>query len=618
MSTPRGAYTFGTLAQFLQGQPATNFAWWVNNYTDPVNGQTYSSQFARGMHLMSYGVYAEDTYKFKQNLTFTYGLRWEYASAPSESHDRISNLYGPNCTPYSCAAPTVGGPWYHPPKDNFAPRVGFNWDPFKKGKTSVRGGVGVFFQEMEDDTWYPSLASQPPYTIAVALNTSNSAGVSIPFKNAANNSNAALNTFLASNPNIFTRETYGGAEAPNFKTPTKYAYNLAMQQELPGHISLMVGYVGSVARHQGRTFNYQDYFPTTIETPGQLPSVNGTVIPGSTINPNCITPGSITCYYWAGIGTANANLITPSTAGYAAIAPYATDCRGGAIAPPCYNNPNWNNAVGGNVFDGNAHYNALQVTAERRVSPGLFLRFNYTYARCIADSGDNLPGQYTNGGSAAFPLIYIHNAGAGRCAYLGTNAANFTLTYDVPFGKMVSSAFAKAVIGGWQITSQTAVSSGVPFSVSEGFSQSRYTTAAVTAGGDRPDWAAPSAACPNPTPEGAINKRNPVNYVNSACFALAPQGFLGNVAPLVFTGPNLINTDISLRKTFRLAESKSIVLSADMFNAFNRTNFSAPTVLSAFTTAGVRNTQLGAINSNNPYATVTTSRQFQINGRFVF
>ena len=621
MSTPRGAYTFGTLAQFLAGGPATAFSWWVNNYTDPNNGKTYESTFARGMHLMSYGVYAEDTFKFKQNVTFTLGLRWEYASAPAERFNQISNLFGPGCTPYTCATPTVGAPWYNPPKDNFAPRIGFNWDPLKKGTTSVRGGAGVFFQEVEDDTWYPSLASQPPFTIAVSL----PAAVSIPFINAPQSSNSALNTFLAANPNIFTRETYGGAENPNFKTPTKYAYNLTIQQQLPDHFSLMVGYVGSLARHQGRTFAYQDYFPTAIATPGQAPAVNGVPIPGATINPNCTFPGELTCYYWAGAGTTNANLLGNAVGVNGATAntvPYATTCgpnaaAGGTNRTNCYNNPNWNNSIGGNVFDGNAHYNAMQVAIERRMSPGLFLRFNYTWASCIADSGDNLPGQYTNGGSAGFPLIYLHGAGHGRCAYLGNQAANFTLTYDIPFGRNFTG-LSRTLAGGWQITSQTAVSAGVPFTVSQGLSESRYTTSAVTAGADRPNWAAPSAACPNPTPDGAINKRNPVNYVNAACFALAPQGYLGDIGPLIFTGPNLINTDVSLRKTFRVTESKSIVFSADMFNAFNRTNFSAPTVLNAFTTSGAPNSGLGGINVNNPYATVTTSRQFQVNGRFNF
>jgi carboxypeptidase family protein len=617
MSTPRGAYTFGTLAQFLNGGPATAFAWWVQNYTDPLNGQHYDSNFARGVRLMSYGVYAEDTYKVKSNLTVTYGLRWEYATSPAEEHNRISNLYAQDgsCNPFTCAAPQVGAPWYHPPKDNFAPRVGFNWDPFKKGKTSVRGGAGIMFAEMEDDYWYPTLASQPPFTVAVALPNQ----VSIPFNNVNGTSNSALNTFLAANPNIYTRETYGGAEFPNFKTPTKYAFNLAIQQELPDHISLSIGYVGSQARHQGRTYNYSDYFPTTIETPGQLPAVNGVPIPNSVVNPNCITPGSIECYYWVGSGASNANVLPTTTPNYATLyAPYAYACQGGAIKPPCYNNPNWSNAVGGNITDGNASYNALQAVLMRRMSPGLFARFNYTFAKCIADSGDNLPGQYTNGGSAAFPLIFSHSAGRGRCAYLGTNSANFTLTYDVPWGRASQSMLVKDLLANWEITTQTLVSSGVPFTVSAGDDVARYTTVGG-AGADRPDWAAPSAACPNPNPTGAINKHNPVNYVNQACFSLAPGGYLGDVGPLVFTGPNTINTDISLRKTIPMKrEGMSFVVSADMFNAFNRTNFSAPTVLNAFTTSGAANATLGAINTNNPYATVTTSRQFQINGRFVF
>src|SRR5690349_5720959 len=179
---------------------------------------------------MSYGVYAEDTFKVKPNLTVTYGLRWEYASSPAEEYNRISNLYAQDgsCNPFTCAAPQVGAPWYHPPRDNFAPRVGFNWDPFKKGKTSVRGGAGFMFAEMEDDYWYPTLASQPPFTIAVSL----PGLVKLPFNDTLPNgtptptgvggtSNSALNSFLAGNPNIFTRETYGGAEFPQDRKSTR-------------------------------------------------------------------------------------------------------------------------------------------------------------------------------------------------------------------------------------------------------------------------------------------------------------------------------------------------------------------------------------------------------------
>jgi carboxypeptidase family protein/TonB-dependent receptor-like protein len=675
MSTPRGAFTFGNLAQFLcggttqaisgdalcvpgngvLGPGVSGFAWWVQNYTDPNNGQYYDSSFARGERLMNYGVYAEDTYKLKPNLTLSYGLRWEYTTSPAEEHNRISNLYAHDgsCNPFTCATPQVGAPWYHPPRDNFAPRLGFNWDPFKKGTTSIRGGAGVFFAEMEDDYWYPSLASQPPFGIAVSLpggqpTTPLSSAVTIPFKNTLpggapasagvlGTSNSSLNTFLASTPNIFTRETFGGVEAPNFKTPTKYAFNLAIQQELPGKLTIVIAYVGSQGRHQGRTYNYSDYFPTTIETPGQLPAVNGVPIPGSVINPSCVTPNSIECYYWAGsvtasgLGALNANNLPFNTAPSAAqcalspsvpcdyahfFAPYATNCIGRAAAP-CYNNPNWNNSVSGNITDGNSHYNALQTVLERRVSPGLLARFNYTMASCVADSGDNLPGQYSNGGGGVGPLIYIPSFQRGHCAYLARHSVNFTLAYDTPWGKGSSSPLVKDLIANWQITSQALVNTGIPFTVTGGSNVARYTTTGG-AGADRPNWAAPSPACPDPSPSGAINKHNPVNYVNGACFALAPPGYIGNVGPLDFYGPGVFSTDISLRKTIALRESKSFVFSADMFNAFNRANFSDPTVLTAFTTSGARVSSFGAINVNNPYATVTTSRQFQIMGRFVF
>lgn len=654
MSTPRGAFGFGSLSAFLSNSPASSFAWWVQNYTDPLNGQTYNSTFARGMRLMSYGVYAEDTYKMKPNLTVTYGLRWEYATAPSEEANRISNLFGAGCTPYNCKAPTVGAPWYHPPKNNFAPRVGVNWDPFGKGKTSVRAGAGVFFAEMEDDYWYPSLASQPPFTVAV----SRSGTINFPFNNqpgttfsttgcTANCSNSDLNDFLNKNSgSIFTRETYGGAEFPYFKTPTKYAYNLTIQQELPGQLTVLVAYVGSQGRHQGRTFSYQDFNPTTIEVPGQLPMVNGVPIPGSVVNPNCTSPGAITCYYWAGSvqtvsgqpgpGAQNVNLLaTPGTAslgganGTVNLSPYATNCvlpGGQALPPPCYNNPNWSNAIGGNITDGNSYYNALQLVVQRPVSPGLFARFNYTFAACIADSGDNLPGQYTNGGSAAFPLITQHGAGRGRCSYLSTQSANFTLTYETHWGKNISSAALRDVVTGWQLSSQTLVSSGIPFTVTSGTDNARYVANAGPSGGgggDRPDWAAPNANCPNPTPQGAVGLRTPPSLgtiidINSACFALPPPGYLGNVGPLVFRGPSTINTDLSLRKTVPISEGKTLTFSADMFNAFNRANFSVPTSLNAFTTSGGTVGNFGAINFNNPYATVTTSRQFQISGRFAF
>jgi hypothetical protein len=633
MSTPRGTYTFSTLQQFLSGGPANSLAWWVNNYTDPLNGQTYSATFSRGERLAAYGVYAEDTFKFRPNLTLSYGLRWEYATSPGEEYNRISNLWGsgnpPSCSPYTCATPTVGFPWYHPSKHNFAPRVGFNWDPFKKGKTSVRGGAGIYYNEVEDSFWYPSIAAQPPFVIPVTLTTNTvGGGVGIPFidtgtPGSGTGSNSALDKFLAA---PLPKQTYGGAETPYFKTPVKYGFNLAIQQELPDHFTFMIAYVGSQGRNLGRTMSWQDYFPTTIEQPGQLPAVNGVPIPGSVVNPSCTSAGAIECYYWAGTGLNNANLLGNAVGVNGATAntvPYATLCgpnaaAGGTNRTNCFNNPNWGSAITGQVNDANLFYNSLQAAVERRVSPGLLVRLNYTYAMCVTDSGFDQPTSLSNGGSAAWPLIYISNAARGRCAYSPTNSSNLTLTYASHWGNSLKSAPAKALLTNWEVTSQTLVQSGLPFGITEGADVARYNTTPNSAGADRPDWAQPNQLCPNPTPTGAINKGNVNNYVNVNCFVPAAPGYLGNVGNMVFTGPPLITTDVSLRKTFHLNESKAFVFSADMFNAFNRSNFTPPSVSAAFGTNLVQNTQFGRIGVNTNTPTTTTSRQLQIAGRFTF
>ena len=81
-----------------------------------------------------------------------------------------------------------------------------------------------------------------------------------------------------------------------------------------------------------------------------------------------------------------------------------------------------------------------------------------------------------------------------------------------------------------------------------------------------------------------------------------------------------MNTDMGLKKVFAMGESRSLQLGVDMFNAFNRTNFSVPTSTTAFLNVGstnapnyVPNTTAGQITS-----TVTTSRQIQIGAKFVF
>jgi len=584
----RSTNAFQNLAQFLNGGPEQTFSWLVQSLTDS----------GRGWRMYSIGLYGQDTFKVKPNLTLTMGLRWEHVPGPSEEHNRISSVYNP--TPWLSTAPQVGGPYFTTSKRNFSPRLGFNWDPFKKGKTSVRGGGGIFYNEIEDDNFYSGPYNTTPFATSVTISNQ------MPFPA---NLSIVTNALAAGT----LKQNFGGSLPPFPKTPTKYSYNLAFQQELPDHMSVMVAYVGSQSRHFARTIAWQEYLPTAVAAPGQLPMVNGVPVTGATINPDCSAAGQIACMYWAGVGVSNANVIgNNGTLATNPTLPYATLCTS-TVHTGCLINNNYGSSISGEVFDANSFYNSLQTTLERRMSPGLLARFNYTYARCITDSTDNLPGGDSLGGSAGWTPTYNHAGKRGRCSFLGTNAANFTLTYDSPFGPMVHSKLAKALVSGWQVTSLTAISSGAPFGVSDGLNVSR--TAFSGAGNDRPDWA------PGCDANNVINKHNPTNYFKASCFILPPYGYLGTAGALRLTGPALWNSDISLKRSFSLKrEGMAVLLAADMFNAFNRTNFAAPSNTTVFTNAGTSAAPSAAYSSTagQILSTLTTSRQFQLSGRFTF
>ena len=127
-ASPNGKWTFNSIQQFMQGT-ASLFA------SDFPGTDTTRSE-----RMSLFGGYIQDDFRVRTNLTLNLGLRYEMGTVVTEVHQRIANLR--NLTD---PAVTTGDPYYNnPTKKDFAPRFGFAWDPFKNGKTAVRGGFGMF------------------------------------------------------------------------------------------------------------------------------------------------------------------------------------------------------------------------------------------------------------------------------------------------------------------------------------------------------------------------------------------------------------------------------------------------------------------------------------------
>jgi len=128
ISTSGGKFSLGSLTDFLTNNPTTFSAGLPETITP------------RNLRQNIFGGYIQDDIRWRPNLTFNLGLRYEMASTPSEIRGKLAAL-GVITDP----APHLGGPLFsNPTFRNFEPRVGFAWDPFRDGKTSVRGGFGMF------------------------------------------------------------------------------------------------------------------------------------------------------------------------------------------------------------------------------------------------------------------------------------------------------------------------------------------------------------------------------------------------------------------------------------------------------------------------------------------
>ena len=209
-----GNFTIGSIDDLLENRPLSIIA--DRNPT------------SRHMRETLFGVYLQDDVHFRPNLTINAGLRYEMATVPSEINGQLASLHS-----LTDSVMHTGNPIFaNPSLRDFEPRVGFSWDPFRTGKTSVRGGFGMF-----DVQIFP-------------VNLRGAVGA-YPFTVSFNGGNLPIDSFptgavklLAASPS-----QHGIYVQQNPKRNYVMQWNLNIQREIAPNTTAMVAYVGSRGVH---------------------------------------------------------------------------------------------------------------------------------------------------------------------------------------------------------------------------------------------------------------------------------------------------------------------------------------------------------------------------------
>ncbi len=255
-----GGNNAGTFQFANTGRPstATNFQQaWANFLLGNVFQYTQASlDLTPDIRTHQYELYAQDEYRLRSNLTLTYGIRYSQFRQPIDHNGFMTN-FDPATYSASSAVqinpangnviPNSGNPQdgiiiadknspfgskvANESNKNFAPRIGFAWDPFGDGKTSVRGGYGIFYDSVLFGVYEQNIFANPPYVQSIVLSNTQFA------------TPASGTQVISAAP-----RSIHGTPVP-MSTPYAQNWSLDVQRELPGNWMVDVGYYGNKGTH---------------------------------------------------------------------------------------------------------------------------------------------------------------------------------------------------------------------------------------------------------------------------------------------------------------------------------------------------------------------------------
>ena len=508
----RPKFTFAGLFNFANSTPL-----FYEIKVDPRTGGPAVAQ--RYFRNKNWAFFGQDDWKFRPNLTFNLGLRWEYFGPLTEKEGRISNLVlGEGDQALTNARLVVTDQLYPSDKNNFAPRVGFAWSPNRvlsietADKLVLRGGFGIAYNRIPV-VLFANSRGNPPFSGRVGICCGTSAqDFSTPFANntilyavGANNTpfsypaNPALQ--LTFDPATGVPNTAGSqiglevwgapAEVP---TPYAYTYSLQGQYSLPANMTATLGYQGSAGRKLMRLVNQR------------------IVLPG---------PGN----FWAS----------------------------GVFFP---------------TPDTNSSYNALLATLNRRFARGFQFDANYRWAKSIDIVSNEAPTSATN---PTYP--YDVREERGPSDYDVRHNLVISGLWELPIFRNRKDALG-AILGGWQLSGIATFHTGFPWTPVIGQCVTSPNRQAICP--TRPT-AYFGGAGTDTSNEAFINGTNFPGGGDDFFDVSAPAvGELPGVGRNSFRGPKYRNIDLCLAKRFGLGgflnEGAALEIKANVFNVFNIMN----------------------------------------------
>ena len=586
-----------------------------------------------------YDFYVQDTWRFRSNLTFDLGVRYEIKMSPSSKDLPILTPSQP-FTYGSAPSNTLRweeGDLYQNDYDNFSPSIGFAWDPFKSGKTSVRANYRLSYDRFPSQVFANFVYQSAPGNTFQSIRTFTGSSQPLMRNGFPDVTPTQTPDQLRQTP-AFSPSASIVAVDPDIKFPESHQWFAGVQRELWAGNVLEVNYIGRRGVHLfgGYDVNQVNIFAADPRCPQNFLQSFMDIAGGSTneclINllftgdPNNMA-GTTT---FRGLSFVTSNIATTggqlsTTAGNVAnvalgVSQHQTGTAQTIGRPTGFNNPfffqPYPQFTGGlNILETNdlSRYNGLEFILRKRFSHGLSYQVAYTYSVSKDTRSWDPTFAVANRGSAQSASSTPFDLRDRSLNYAWSDfdrrhVVQAYYTYDLPFGRgrMFGGDMPRVldwIVGGWQISGLVSFGTGRPYTFYSGRNTvSNAVQATVNCNGCPRDLG--TLVEPNGIPVWITDAQ-----VAEYGISQPAPGEQGNTGRNYFIGPRAFTTDASLSKKFRFSERWSFDLRVDAKNLTNTPTFGLLDSAMLFTDAN-----RGRINNT----VLSFSRRVQFSGKLNF